>query len=255
MKFMEIITKDQETWLYFNRPQAKNALNLEMIKEIVFCLNEFERNPQSKVLIITGRGDGFCAGGDIFDMKNKTGMFAGGSMELAHLYREGIQQIPLAFEKVSKPVIALVNGAAVGAGCDIACMCDMRIATDQAFFAETFSKLGLVPGDGGAYFLQRVVGYKNAMEMILTARKYSAQKALEMGLVNHVEPSEEVLEYMTSLTQNIKSLSLDALRMSKLLMKQAYQSDLSSHLDYSAFMQGLAQRSTDHNNFLSSIPT
>jgi len=125
-------------------------------------------------------------------MKDKSGMFAGESNQLRETYQAGIQQIPLTISQLKTPIIAMVNGAAVGAGCDLAAMCDLRIASTTAIFAETFARVGLVPGDGGAFFLTRLIGYGKAMEMFLTCKNVPAEEAMRIGLVNEVVLPEEL---------------------------------------------------------------
>src|SRR5690606_21293470 len=144
------------------------------------------------------------------------------------------------------PVIAMVNGAAVGAGCDLAAMCDLRIASTEAFFAETFAKVGLVPGDGGAFFLTRLVGFGKAMEMFLTCKKYSAEEANKMGLVNLVVLPQELKVKTEEMILEMASLPPIALQMTKKAVVHASGSDLQSHLELMGAYQGITQRSSDH---------
>ena len=178
--------KNQTLWITLNRPEASNAYSSGMVKAFVEVLRHADVDNQIRVIVITGAGKNFCAGGDIKAMQGKTGMFAGESNELREAYQAGIQQIPLTISQLKTPVIAMVNGAAVGAGCDLAAMCDLRVSSTEATFAETFARVGLVPGDGGAFFLTRLIGYGKAMEMFLTCKTVSAQEALEIGLRNDV---------------------------------------------------------------------
>src|SRR5690606_10001766 len=120
-----------------------------MIIDLVRVLDAINNAKEIRVVVITGMGKHFCAGGDLKAMKAKTGMFAGDANELRLRYQQGIQQISLAMENIEKPIIAMVNGAAIGAGLDLACMCDIRLCSENAIFAESFTSLGLVPGDGG----------------------------------------------------------------------------------------------------------
>lgn len=144
------------------------------------------------------------------------------------------------------PLVAMVNGAAVGAGCDLAAMCDLRVASESAVFAETFAKVGLVPGDGGAFFLTRLVGYGKAMEMFLTCKSYSAVEAKEMGLVNIVVLPQDLKSKTEELIDQLASLPPIALQMTKRALVHAYQNDLNSHLELMAAYQGITQRSSDH---------
>ena len=167
-------------------------------------------------------------------------------MDIRDNYRRGIQRIPLAFHRLDVPTIAAVNGPAIGAGCDLACMADIRIASEKASFAESFVKLGLIPGDGGAWLLQRVVGYARAAEMSFTGELVGAQAALAMGLVSRVVPHETLLAEATALAERIAANPGQALRMTKRLMREAQTSRLDSILELSAAYQALTHGSAEH---------
>mgnify|MGYP003574966385 CR=1 FL=1 len=238
--------KDNILWITLNRPEASNAYSSEMVKSFVDVLKFADFDKNVRVMVVTGAGKNFCAGGDIKAMKNKTGMFAGESNELREAYQTGIQQIPATIAHLKTPIIAMVNGAAVGAGCDLAAMCDLRVASTEASFAETFAKVGLVPGDGGAFFLTRLIGFGKAMEMFLTAKTFSAAEAEKMGLVNQVVLPNELKEKTMELAQRMAELPPIALQMTKKALSHAYQNDLNSHLELMAAYQGITQRSSDH---------
>jgi len=169
--------------LTFNRPEVMNAIDEDIIDGIELAVEKINVEENIKVLVLTGAGKAFCAGGNVKDMKDRTGIFAGSAQELRKSYQKHIQRIPTAFAKLQVPSIAAVNGAAYGAGCDISLMCDMRIASENATFAESFIKLGLIPGDGGAWLLPRVIGPARAAEMTYTGKPINAQKALLWGMV------------------------------------------------------------------------
>lgn len=238
--------KKQVLWITLNRAEASNAYSNEMVANFVDVLRFADRDPEVRAIVITGAGKNFCAGGDVKAMRNRSGMFAGESNELREAYQAGIQQIPHTFSQLRTPVIAMVNGAAVGAGCDLAAMCDLRIASTEASFAETFAKVGLVPGDGGAFFLTRLVGFGKAMEMFLTCRMYSAAEAEAMGLVNQVVPPQELKRATEELVEKMVSLPPIALQMTKRALIHSYQNDITSHLELVAAFQGITQRSSDH---------
>lgn len=242
-----IVEKRNETlWITLNRPEASNAYSIGMVKGLVEVLKHADLDNQIRVMVITGAGKNFCAGGDIKAMKGKTGMFAGESNELREAYQAGIQQIPLTFSQLRTPVIAMVNGAAVGAGCDLAAMCDLRIASNEASFAETFAKVGLVPGDGGAFFLTRLIGFGKAMEMFMTCKTIAADEALKIGLINQVVLPTELKNKTEQLADTLSALPPIALQMTKKAVIHAYQNDLNSHLELMAAYQGITQRSSDH---------
>jgi len=233
-------------WVLLNRPDQRNAITLEMVDDLKKCLYEAELNRDVSVVVLTGAGRSFCAGGDVKAMKSQTGMFAGDSAELRDRYIRGIQEIPRAIENFRKPIIAFVNGPAIGAGCDLAAMCDLRVASNKANFGETFAKLGLVPGDGGPFFLQRVVGYAKAMEMFLTGEIYSADQALQMRLVNFVFDDDEAITQVQKLCDVISSNGKTALSMTKQALKHAYHGEVESCLEMMAAFQGIVQRTEDH---------
>ncbi len=244
----DLVTENRgnSVWITLNRPEASNAYSIEMVKGLVEVLRAADADNTIRAIVITGAGKNFCAGGDVKAMLGKTGMFAGESNELREAYQNGIQQIPLTIAALKTPIIAMVNGAAVGAGCDLAAMCDLRIASQDASFAETFAKVGLVPGDGGAFFLTRLIGYGKAMEMFMTCRTFSAEESLSMGLVNKVVLPKNLKEETEKLITQIVSLPPIALQMTKKALAHAYQNDLQSHLELMAAFQGITQRSSDH---------
>ena len=248
---IEIDYKNYALWITLNRPESSNAFTITMIEELVAVLLSADRFDEVRCMIITGAGKHFCAGGDVKQMQGKEEMFAGESNELRQRYRDGIQQIPLAFKRLTTPVIAMINGAAIGAGLDLACMCDIRITSPNAKFGETFSKLGLIPGDGGSYFLQRVVGFAKAMEMTLTADLYNADEALQMGLVSRV--AENLQEVTQEFVNKICSNAPIATQMAKRSIEHAYKNDLDSTLDLLAAYQGITQRTEDHFRALAAI--
>ena len=145
--------------LEFNRDDIRNALTgSNLINDIIETIEFINKNKNISVLIITGQGKAFSAGGNIKDMYKKNSSFSGTVEEIEKKYRYGIQKIPKYMEKIEIPTIAAINGPAIGAGFDLACMCDFRIMSDKAYLAESFINLGIIPGDGGAFFLQRLIG-------------------------------------------------------------------------------------------------
>lgn len=238
--------KKQVALVELNNPTQKNAITMEMIDRIESLFFELQTREDVSVVLLSGKGSAFCAGGDIKAMKEKKGMFAGDSLELMKRYQQGIQRIPKAIDVFKKPLIALINGAAIGAGLDLACMCDIRIAAKKAMLSESFAKLGLVPGDGGTFFLSRVVGYTKALEMILTARAYKAEDALSFGLVNHVVDQEKLLDEGLKWADEILSNDIASLEMAKSALKAARNSELQTQLDLLSAYQGIAQRRDEH---------
>lgn len=237
-----------QLWITLNQPEKLNAISYEMIDSLITTLFNAEMNPAIKVIVIRGAGKAFSSGGDLEAMRDHTGMFQGDSNELRMRYMQGIQKIPKCMEDLSKPIIAMVNGAAVGAGCDLSMMCDLRIGCEDSRFGETFAKIGLVPGDGGSYFLTRVVGFAKAMQMTLTAEIISGQKAFEFGLMNFFVPAADLEKETHTLASKIASLPAVAVQMSKKSLKAAYRNDLQVNLDLLAAFQGITQKTKEHED-------
>ncbi|HSV47714.1 MAG TPA: crotonase/enoyl-CoA hydratase family protein [Ramlibacter sp.] len=199
-----------------------------------------------RAAIVTGAGSAFCAGGDIKQMLARIQDPRLQAVDDRYHYKEGIHRIPLALYQLEVPTIAAVNGPAIGAGLDLACMCDLRIAAPQARFAESFVRLGIIPGDGGAFLLQRIVGASKAAEMTFTGEAIDAQAALACGLVSAVVPASELMAHAMQLAQRIAANAPHALRMAKRLMREAQHARLESVLELSAAFQAIAHNTRDH---------
>ena len=241
-----------------NNPDERNALSTQaQWDEIVDTCGRIRADQSVRCVIITGAGSAFCAGGNVKDMKNKAGIAAGGPYNIRDGYRNGIQRIPLALYDLDVPTIAAVNGAAIGAGCDLAMMCDIRIASERAKFAESFVKLGIIPGDGGAWLLPRVVGMSKAAELTFTGDTIDAAEALACGLVSRVVPADELMNQARDLAQRIAANPGPTLRMSKKLLREGQHMRLDSLLDLSAAYQAIAHHTPEHEQaidaFLSSM--
>ena len=249
MTYREISFEQQGTIaiLTLNRPDVRNTITEPaMIEEILDACRRVQEDEAISVMILTGAGSAFSAGGNVKDMYNKQGMFAGDPDQIRNNYRQGIQQIPLAFQRLDVPTIAAVNGPAIGAGCDLTCMCDIRLASDQARFGETFVSVGLIPGDGGAYFLPRVIGYAKALELAFTCRVIDAAEALRIGLVSEVVPHERLLERSLELAAEIAKQPARILRLAKRLFSLAQGKSLKETLEISAAFQALCHHSPEH---------
>ena len=242
-----------------NRPESRNALTEPaQMDELVDLCHQVRRDRSVKVLVLTGEGSAFCAGGNVKDMRDRGGIFAGSPFDVRESYRNTIQRIPLALYELDIPVIAAVNGPAIGAGFDLACMCDLRVAGEKALFAESFVKVGIVPGDGGAWLLPRVIGMQRASLMSFTGGTIDAAKALEWGLVLEVVPTEKLLPHAQALAQRIAANPSHALRLTKRLLREGQHMRLDSLLEMSAAYQALAHHTDDHleavNAFLDKRP-
>jgi 2-(1,2-epoxy-1,2-dihydrophenyl)acetyl-CoA isomerase len=233
--------------LTLNDPATRNALSGDPVfSALEQAVDRINGDINIRASILTGLGPAFCSGGNVRDMRSRTGMFGGTAAQIEAQYRAGIQRIPRAFARLEVPLIAAVNGAAMGAGLDLACMCDIRIASDDAIFAENFVKVGIIAGDGGAWLLPRIIGYSRAAEMAFTGEKIDARRAFELGLVSRVVPREALLEQARALARSIAVNPPHVLRWTKRLMRAAQESSLDTVLDMAASLQALAHGTDDH---------
>ncbi len=233
--------------LTINLPGQRNPISEPPVVEgLLAALQRASEDMSVKVAILTGAGSAFSAGGDVKLMAEAADERRREPLRTADYYTRGIQRIPLAMSRLDVPIIAAVNGPAVGAGCDLACMCDIRIAGESARFAESFSRLGLIAGDGGAWLLQRTVGFSKAAEMAFTGEMLDAKAALACGLVSEVVPDNELMTAAGRLARRMAANPRDALRMTKRLLWQARESGLAHHLEMAAYMQAHAHTTDDH---------
>ena len=242
--------------LTLNRPDIRNAFtHLQMIDEIVDACQKVQDSESVSVLVVTGAGPSFSAGGNVKDMYRKEGMFSGDPNDVRQNYRKGIQRVTLAFQRLDVPAIAAVNGPAIGAGCDLTCMCDIRIASDKARFGETFVSVGLIPGDGGAFLLPRVVGFSKALELAFTCRVIDAAEALRIGLVSEVIPAEKLMERAMEVALEIAQHPARTLRLAKRLFYLSQGRSLEETLELSCSFQALCHHSPEHMEALEAFFT
>ncbi|TVT45108.1 MAG: enoyl-CoA hydratase [Denitromonas halophila] len=233
--------------LTFNRDDVRNALTgTGLIDDIVQVAEWVNGCDEVSVLVMTGAGNAFSAGGNVKDMAERGGDFAGDVAECADRYRRGIQRIPLALHNVEIPVIAAVNGPAIGAGFDLANMADIRVASSKAKFGETFLNLGIIPGDGGAWFMQRLIGYQQAFELTLSGRIVGADEAKTLGIVLDVVAPEQLMARAQEIAARIASQPPKATRLTKRLMKMAQRMELKDFLDLCATFQGMCHNEPEH---------
>lgn len=243
-------TVDSETHiatLTLDRPDAANAYSQEMVDALVETLDAANQDPNVHVLILTGAGRFFSAGGDLQLMRKHEGMFYGDPAELRRSYLDGIQRVPKAFAAFRKPTIAAINGAAIGAGLDLACMCDIRVGSNRARFGSTFIQLGLVPGDGGAYFLAKIIGFPRALELILTGRIFSAREANELGLLHELVEPDHVLPKAHEIATAIAQHPPEAVALARDLVYKSWHLHVQESLDLAATYQGIAQNRPEHD--------
>ena len=203
--------------------------------------------------ILTGRGKAFSAGGNVKAMAERGGAFSGAPHAIRDRYRGNIHRIARALHTMETPLIAAVNGAAIGLGCDVACMADIRIAAEHAKFGVTFLKLGLIPGDGGAWLLPRTIGQSRAAELLFTGDVIDAKTALEWGLVSRVVPGEALMGEAMKLAEKIAQQPPQALRLAKTLMRQGQTTTYDTVLELSAAGQALMHHTADHHEGVRAI--
>jgi 2-(1,2-epoxy-1,2-dihydrophenyl)acetyl-CoA isomerase len=246
------VADDAIATITLNRPEARNAYSSAMCEQLVAALARADGDAAVRGALITGAGKAFHAGGDVKMMRERSGMFAGDPAELRRRYQSGIQSVPRAIAEFQKPLLAAINGPAIGAGLDLACMCDLRIAARGAPLGSTFVKVGLVPGDGGAYFLARTVGFPRALELMLTGRIVDADEALRIGLVHEVVAAEDLLRVARERLGAIAALPAAAVQLTKRAAYRSWNADMATALELAATYQGIAQNLPDHTKALGS---
>ncbi|HEX9647274.1 MAG TPA: enoyl-CoA hydratase-related protein [Alphaproteobacteria bacterium] len=240
--------------LTMSRDEVRNALTgTSLADDIVTAVTWASGCEEVSVLVITGAGAAFSSGGNIKDMRARAAGFSGPIPDIERAYRTGIQRLPLALARAELPLIAAVNGPAVGAGCDLACMCDLRVGSTAAAFAESFVNLGIIPGDGGGWFLQRTIGYARAAEMTLTGRMIDARTALAYGLLNELVEPDRLMARAGELAAEIAAKPPQALRYAKRLLKIAQRTELPDFLDLCAVLQGVCHNTDDHLEAISAF--
>lgn len=234
--------------LTFNRPGGRNALgSLRDCQEVIDAVDAAQEDAGVSCIILTGAGASFSAGGNVKGMKTRSGLGRQESPVATRAnYRRGVQRMVQAIWECEVPMIAAINGHAVGLGLDLACLCDMRIASESAKFAASFIKVGIVPGDGGAWILPRAIGLARAAEMIFTGEAIDAPTALALGLVSRVVPGERLLDEARALAQSVVANPPRALRLAKRLLREGQQQRLGDVLELSAALQAIVHETRDH---------
>ncbi|MDR7156431.1 enoyl-CoA hydratase/carnithine racemase [Sphingobium xenophagum] len=242
---------DHVVTLTLNLPELRNPVSEQSVIEgLVAAMERMNADKSVRAAILTGAGSAFSSGGNLKAMAAPGGNADAPPIENRLWYVDGIQRIPLAFERLEVPIVAAVNGPAIGAGCDVACMCDIRVAGKSATFAESFVKVGLIPGDGGVWLLPRAIGQSRARELAFTGDAISSDTALEWGLVSYVVDDDQLMDKARSIAQRIAANPPAAVRMTKKLMTAGQDMTLDRVLDMSAAMQPLAHATRDHREAL-----
>jgi len=229
--------KGKVVTLFLNRPDSLNAINNQMRVELLKALEEVEEDPDARVLVITGKGKAFCAGGDVKGMGTKKR-----PVDPKYIISKIVN--------LEKPVITAINGVAAGGGCNLALSGDMIVASDQARFSQSFVRVGLVPDWGGMYFLPRLIGMAKAKELMFTGAMISAQEAMEMGLVNRVAPQDQFEDAVNDVADTIAQGPPISIASMKKVLNLSRNLDLEAVLDLERWAQGICRETEDHKEGL-----
>ena len=238
---IKVRVEDHIGTIVFNRPESRNAFTLEMLEECAGILARFRDDPDVRVIVLTGAGESFCSGGDVKKMGRATTVL----QRKSDLWKR-MQCVPKMLATVDKPVIAMINGDAVGGGMDIALMCDIRVASERARFSQAYVRLGLVPGDGGAFFLARLIGLGRALELLLTADFIDARKAEQIGLVNHCVAHEALEEKAYGIARKIAALPPLGVQTTKRLTYESFQNEMMTALELASSQAAIMATTEDH---------
>ena len=240
--------------LTLNRPDMLNALGQEGDgPAVAAACAEITADTAIRCVILTGAGRAFSAGGDVKAMRDKTGAFGGSPNDVREGYRRNIHLIVRSLYNLETPVVSAINGAAIGLGCDVACMGDVRIASRSAKLGVTFLKLGIIPGDGGAWLLPRLIGPARAAELLFTGDVISAQQALDWGLVSRLVEPEDLMAEARMMAEKIAAQPPQALRLAKTLMRHAATSSYDTIMEFSAAAQAVMHETEDHMEGVNAI--
>lgn len=240
--------------IVLNRPESLNAFSEEMIELWIDALETVRDSDDIRVLVVSGNGRGFCSGGDIKSMAKGEGFLqSDGSSDYTStaLARKNslwkkVQRVPLLLQEIDKPVIAVLHGFAFGAGFDMTLACDIRIAAADTKIAESYVKVGIVPGDGGAYFLPRLVGVDKALELLWTGEVLTAQQAKKLGLVTHVVEENELQDFVESYVDKLVNAPQQVIRFTKRAVYQGLETNLRTSLDMISSSMGII---TEHEDY------
>lgn len=246
---MNIKTKTEAgvTTITLAEPEIRNAITgADMLENLLDALDEAEADADVAVVVIDADGPAFSAGGNVKDMAAREGLFSGSPSEMVERYRDTIQQLTRFLATTDLVTIASVEGPAVGAGFDLVLGCDLRFGSRNARFAHTFIEMGIIPGDGGAWLLPRVVGWQRATELALTARFITAAEAEKYGVLLEVVPDDKLNARVTEVARTIASKPRPAVTLAKRLLRQSRSMDLDGFLEFSAALQAIAHTTPEH---------
>ena len=248
--FLQLTILDSIATITLNRPDRLNAFTDEMLRAWLDALDECRRCDDVRVVVISGTGRAFTTGGDVGRFNEHA---ASSAADIKSRVQDGIQRLVRAIAEIDKPVIAALNGLATGGGLDIALACDIRFAAESARFAETYVRMGLIPGGGGAYLLPRIVGSSKALEMLWSAAFIDAREAERIGLVNRVYPDDELMRCTLEFATRVAQGAPLAVQLIKRIVRMAQGMDLATGLELAAANMPVVRSSDDHLEALSAF--
>jgi len=254
VSFLDITRDGHVTTITIDRAETMNPLGApgdgDAFRSACDAIN---RDMDVRCVILTGAGRAFSAGGDIKAMRDRTGTFGGTTPAISDGYRDNIHLMLRALHDLRVPVIAAVNGPAIGLGCDVACLADMRIASEKAKFGVTFLKLGIIPGDGGTWILPRIIGQARAAQLFYTGEVIDAATARDWGLVSRVVAPDAMMDEARELAAKVAAMPPHALRQAKMLMRQGQQLSYDSALELAANTQAMMHTTRDHHEGVAAL--
>lgn len=248
MADLEVEQRDAIWIVRLNRPAQNNAFTLPMVDEWSTVLTEFDRDPAARALITTATGNRFSAG---LDVANDVPVDA--PVGLNHEVQKRMHRLGLAMQRVTKPTLAAINGAAIGAGMDVALQSDIRLMAESATLVEGYIRAGLVPGNGGGYYLPRIVGTARALELLWTARTLNAAECLEWGIVSYVVPDDQLMSETIKLAETIAGQLPSAVRAIKSAVYESASTDLPAALDAMATQMAVVQASPESKALVAAL--
>ena len=230
-----------------NRPERMNAFTPKMLDEWLAALQDAHLDAETRVIILTAEGRGFCTGMDVQAQAQGQGLLPQGRSPAAarNFLRDTVHRIPRLVAQLDKPYIAAVNGAAVGAGMDMASMCDVRIAADTARFGMTYVRMGLIPGDGGCYYLPRIVGMARALDLIWSGRLFDAEEALRIGYVSEIVAADELMAHTREYALKLAKGPAVAIQLAKRLVYRSLDVGVEQALEMAQQAMTIAQNTED----------
>lgn len=243
---LQVVRQDGIMTITLNRPEALNAVSAAMAEGVYQALEAAHNDRAVRVVVLTGAGRAFCAGGDVKTMGARAEELAASVPAQLDRLDTHTRRIPVLLRRIDVPVIAMVNGVAAGWGCDLALACDIRIASDQARFTEAFIKRGLLPDGGATYTLPRLIGLDRALELMWTGDMLDAAEALRLGMVTRVVPHDELAVRTYELAAKIAQMAPLAVRTIKRAVYRQMDLDFAQAMEHTALYLNILRQSEDH---------